>query len=103
MDKLDVQRVYRLCDEYNRFRPFGESYDRSWESKPSPALESGKAFEKTIRELERVVEEARLQVKHKCEELEHHLDEFIVAAVSAKERSYTRSNLLSEMHMLLRT
>lgn len=90
-DKINSKRVYHLTEEYNRFLPFCE--DDSGQRDPA-VLQHGTAFEETIRDIERIVEEARMKVKHRCEDLEYQLDSLIIAAAKDKTSGCPKGNLL---------
>jgi hypothetical protein len=90
-DKINSKRVYHLSEEYNRFLPFCE--DDSGPRDPA-VVEHGIAFEETIRDIERIVEEARMKVKHRCEDLEYQLDSLIIAAAKDKSSGCPKGNLL---------
>lgn len=64
----------------------------------SDVVRYGSEFDKTIRDVERIVEEARMKVQHKCEELEYTLDGFIAASAEESNDSYLKSNLLLGEH-----
>ena len=93
-DKIDVRRLNNLAEEYNRFLPFCK--DRGIEDKESNVVRRGYGIEQSIRDIERIVEEARMKVKHRCDELEHQLDKFIVATAKQKSEAYLRGNLLGK-------
>lgn len=90
-DKTNSKRVYHLCEEYNRFLPFCEDVVSDTNSN---VVKHGTAFEETIRDIERIVEEARMKIKHKCEDLEYRLDNLIIAAAEDQNSLVPKGNLL---------
>ena len=62
LDKIDIKRLGHLAEEYNRFLPFCK--DRGIEDKESNVVRRGYGIEQSIRDIERIVEEARMKVKY---------------------------------------
>jgi hypothetical protein len=62
LDKIDIKRLSYLAEEYNRFLPFCK--DRGIEDKESNVVRRGYGIEQSIRDIERIVEEARMKVKY---------------------------------------
>lgn len=95
-DKIDLARANRLCSEYNQFLDFQQYSDRedlNDAGEKSDVVRHGLTIQKHIRELQQVVEEARIEVKSKCDEIEFHLDDFIIATARDFDK-YPNGNLL---------
>lgn len=77
LDKTDFSRALVLCQEYNDFMPLCMRH--AGYEPFSNVARCGSAFQKAVREVEHIIRDARLKVQTKCDEMEYHLDDLIVA------------------------
>lgn len=75
-DKTNFSRAVVLCEEYNSFLTLTKYHRKN--NPFSQVARSGSAFQAAVRDVEQIVQEARMKVEAKCVDMECHLDDFIV-------------------------
>lgn len=84
-DVLDLYRPKKLCEEFDRFFDFGEHHAIQGPT-CEPAI-NGKNFQNTVKQIEKIIEKAKDDIRLCCDDLETHLDELIVSSATESEHS----------------
>ena len=96
---INVDRFTQLCEEYNRFLHLTGQVNQDdpldhGDISPD-VIRYGEAFEQNVRTVEQLVDEVQLKLQQRCDDLEHQLDDFIIALAKTQHDAPGRNSLLS--------
>ena len=73
-DLLSLQDLSRYCSVYNAWLPFAKNHEDALSK--SPVVESGRAFQDNVSEIEEIIEDAKRKIKSKYAQTLQNLCQF---------------------------